>query len=62
MQQAMQELNGISRFLEHKAENMKARHIKRSIGTRAAAGYLRNKGRSLEGAVAVLAIKRGVAA
>lgn len=34
----------------------RARCIQESLGTRAAAGYLRNNGWSLEGAVAVLCI------
>lgn len=37
---------------------IRALEIKRSLGTRAAAGYLRNRGVSLEGAVAILAINR----
>ena len=37
---------------------IRAGEIQRTLGTRAAAGYLRNQGLSLEGAVAILAINR----
>lgn len=37
---------------------IRAIEIKRTLGTRSAAGYLRNRGLSLEGAVAILAISR----
>jgi len=36
----------------------RAAHIQRTLGTRAAAGYLRNNGLTCWGAVAILAIKR----
>jgi hypothetical protein len=37
---------------------LRAEEIRRTLGTRAAAGYLRNQGITLEGAVAILAIIR----
>ena len=37
---------------------IRALEIKRSLGTKVAAGYLRNRGVSLEGSVAILAINR----
>lgn len=37
-------------------EVKKARIMQESLGTRVAAGYLRNRGWSLEGAVAILCI------
>lgn len=37
---------------------IRAIEIKRTLGTKVAAGYLRNRGVSLEGAVAILAINR----
>ena len=36
-----------------------ARSIARTLGIKRAAGYLRNMGWSLEGAVAVLAVRKG---
>lgn len=37
---------------------IRALELKRTLGTRVAAGYLRNRGVSLEGAIAMLAITR----
>jgi hypothetical protein len=37
---------------------IRAIQIKRTLGTRVAAAYLRNRGVALEGAVAILAIQR----
>jgi hypothetical protein len=42
---------------QRRCEKIKAWAIQRSLGTRVAAGYLRNRGWSLEGAVAVLCIE-----
>jgi len=39
------------------AIRIRALEIQRSLGTRVAAGYLKNRGISLEGAVAILAIR-----
>ena len=37
---------------------IRALELKRTLGTRVAAGYLRNRGISMEGAVAILALTR----
>ena len=46
------------RTMQH--ARIRAVEIKRSLGTRSAAGYLRNQGISLEGAVAILAINKAM--
>lgn len=45
----------MSRYEIRLGERTTALQLKKSLGTRAAAGYLRNRGWSLEGAVAFLA-------